>query len=100
MRTLMRITVPVQPGNRTIIDGTLPRTIQATMETLRPEAAYFFVEGGKRTGLLVFDLKDPAQIPSVCEPLFQELEAEVEINPVMNIQDLQSGLGQWAASKR
>ena len=70
MRTMMKITVPVTAGNKSIQDGSLPRVVQNTLETLKPECAYFFSEGGKRTALLVFDLKDPSQIPVVCEPLF------------------------------
>jgi len=98
MRTMMRISVPVAIGNKTIQDGTLPRVIQTTLETLKPEAAYFFPEAGKRTALLVFDLKDPSQIPVVCEPLFMGLDADIELLPVMNAQDLQAGLGQISQS--
>lgn len=96
MRTLMKITVPVTTGNKTIGDGTLPRVIQSTLETLKPEAAYFFADGGKRTAWMVFDLKDASQIPSACEPLFMGLDADIELLPVMNAQDLQSGLAALA----
>ena len=98
MRTMMRISIPVTVGNRSIQDGSLPRIIQTTLETLKPEAAYFFPEAGKRTALVVFDLKDPSQIPVVCEPLFMGLDANIELLPVMNAQDLQAGLGQLSKS--
>lgn len=41
MRMMMKVTVPVEAGNRAIADGTLPKTIEAAMESLKPEAAYF-----------------------------------------------------------
>jgi hypothetical protein len=96
MRTMMTVKIPVEKGNQAISDGTLPRTVQAAMETLRPEAAYFFAEGGKRTAIMVFDLKDASDIPSVAEPLFTGLSAEVTFTPVMSAQDLQAGLGKLA----
>jgi len=44
MRTMIRITVPVDAGNKSIQNGTLPQTIAETMERLKPEAAYFFTD--------------------------------------------------------
>ena len=98
MRTMMRISIPVGNGNKGIQDGSLPRVIQTTLEALKPEAAYFFTEAGKRTALVVFDLQDPSQIPVVCEPLFMGLDASIDLLPVMNAQDLQAGLGQLGKS--
>jgi len=63
------------------------------MEQLKPDATYFYAEGGKRTALIVFDMTDPSQIPSVAEPFFHAVEATVELTPVMTIEDLQAGLG-------
>ena len=92
MRTLLKVTMPVEPANKAIKDGSLPKIVQSLTESLRPEAAYFYAEGGKRTALMVFDLKDPSQIPSVAEPLFMQLNAGVELFPVMNTEDLKAGL--------
>ena len=92
MRMLMRVSLPVDTGNRGIKDGSLERTIGGILERLRPEASYFFPENGRRTILVVFDLKNPADIPSVVEPLFTELNAAVDLIPVMNAEDLKKGL--------
>lgn len=89
MRTMIRWTVPAGPGNESISNGTMQQSIQSMMETLNPEAAYFFASDGKRGGLLVFDMTDSSQIPIIAEPLFQTYEANVEIVPVMNADDLQ-----------
>jgi len=96
MRTLMKVTVPVEAGNKAILDGRLPRVVQSTMERLQPEAAYFFTDAGKRTSIMVFNLNDPSDIPSIAEPFFMELNAEVSFVPAMNAQDLQTGLGKAA----
>lgn len=93
MRTLMKITVPVTSGNKALGDGTLPRVVQSTLETIKPEAAFFSVAGGKRTAWMFFDLQDVTQMPAICEPIFSGLDAEIELVPVMSAQELQSGLG-------
>jgi hypothetical protein len=93
MRMLLKMTVPVERGNETIIDGSLPRKLQAIMADLKPEAAYFLTMDGQRTALVVFDLQDPSQIPTIAEPFFIGFDADVELYPVMTAEDLAKGLG-------
>ncbi len=97
MRMMLRWTVPVERGNETIEDGSLARTLEALMEELEPEAAYFWPENGERAGMMVFDMADPTQIPQIAEPLFLNLEAAVEFVPVMNADDLRTALEKVAA---
>lgn len=92
MRMMLRWTVPVETGNRAIEDGTLQETLEALMEELEPEAAYFHAEHGERAGTIVFDMSDPARIPQIAEPLFLNLDAAVEFVPVMNADDLRRAL--------
>ncbi|MDE2570982.1 MAG: hypothetical protein KGM44_00475 [bacterium] len=92
MRTLLKITIDAEPGSRALRDGSLPKAIQSTIERLKPEATYFLPSGGKRTALIVFDLKDSSEIPSISEPFFAGVNATVEFSPVMNFDDLMSGL--------
>jgi hypothetical protein len=66
------------------------------MQALQPEAAYFTALDGKRTSLIVFDLKEPSQIPSIAEPFFGAVNASIELTPVMTIEDLQPGLQEAA----
>ncbi len=92
MRTMIRITVPVDAGNKAIQDGTLPKTIADTMERLKPESAYFFTDRGVRTSIMIVDFKDVSDIPAIAEPLFMALAAAVEFIPVMNAEELKKGL--------
>jgi hypothetical protein len=62
------------------------------MQGLQPEAAYFTAMDGKRTGLIVFDLKEPSQIPVIAEPIFMAVNASIELSPVMTLEDVQAGL--------
>ena len=47
----------------------LPKTIESILGDLKPEAAYFAEENGKRTGFIFFDLKDTSQTPAVADGL-------------------------------
>jgi hypothetical protein len=42
----------------------------------------------------VFDLPDASGIPPFAEPFFRELNANVQLAPAMNADDLQKGLSQ------
>ncbi|GHF25383.1 hypothetical protein GCM10010218_02580 [Streptomyces mashuensis] len=92
MRTLLRARLDTHAGNEVIRDGTMPDAVQGLLDELKPEAAYFAAMDGGRTCLMVFDLDDPSRIPAVAEKLFLDLEAEVELVPVMNHEDLKKGL--------
>lgn len=94
MRTLLTVSMSVKKGNEAIKSGALEKTIQATMDALKPEAAYFFPdpETGQRTSMFVFDMEGSWQLPPVLEPLFQNLDASIRVTPVMNSEDLQRGL--------
>lgn len=92
MRMMLRFTLPVEKGNQAIKDGVIAKTVESIMTKLKPEAAYFGPSEGKRSGMVFFDLAEPSQIVEVVEPLFVDLNAAVEIVPVMNADDLRKGL--------
>ena len=91
---MMKIRLDTEAGSRAIQDGSLPQLMQETLGALQPEAAYFGPEDGMRTAFIVFDLKDPSQIPSITEPLFSKVKAKIEMFPVMDRDDLAKGLQQ------
>ena len=92
MRTMIRVKMQVEAGNRAFQDGTLSKTMMEAIERLKPEAAYFYPDQGLRTALMVLDVKDSSEIPAIAEPFFSKLNAAVEIFPVMNADDLKKGL--------
>ncbi len=100
MRTLVRFTPDMDKGNQAIIQGVLPQLIEDTIEQLKPEAAFFFTNDGKRSAFFVFDLKNQSDIPVIAEPWFQKLNATVEFAPCMNIDDLRIGISNAAAQYR
>ncbi len=96
MRMMLKVTIPVEAGNKAIKDGTLPRIIKNTIDRLKPESAYFLPEDGKRTGIFFFDMQNVSQIPAIVEPLFMGMNASLTMLPVMNAEDLQKGLAEAA----
>jgi|SRR5687767_328181 hypothetical protein len=97
MRMLLRVNVPVEAGNSAIKDGSLAKTMTSVLEELKPEASYFLTENGKRTCLIVFDLKSPSDIPSIAERFFIAFNADVQFTPVMDAADLAAGLQKVSA---
>ncbi len=92
MRMLMTVQVDNAKGAAAVQSGQLPKTIQALMEKVHPEAAYFSFKDGQRCGYVVFDLTDQSQVPAICEPLLIELGATIELTPAMNAEDLAKGM--------
>ena len=89
MRMLLRVSIPVETGNAAAKAGTLGSTIERILADLKPEASYFFADdNGNRSGSIVFDMQDTAQIPSIAEPWFFAFNAKVSLRPVMTPQDL------------
>jgi hypothetical protein len=98
MRVLLTAQMDTEKSNQAIADNTLPKTMSSLLEQVKPESAFFGAKDGVRTAFIVFDLKEPSDMPSVAEPLFQELGAKVTVMPVMNFDDVRTGLQKYGSS--
>ena len=94
MRVLLKVSMDTEKANEAISNGTLPKLIEASLEQIKPEAAYFTSENGQRTAFLFFDMEDSSLMPVISEPFFMNLGAKISYTPVMNREDLQKGLSQ------
>jgi hypothetical protein len=92
MRMLMKVQMPTESGNDAIKDGSLPQLMASSLDALQAEAAYFMAEDGMRTALIFFEMKDSSGIPPAAEPFFMGLGAKITLSPVMNAQEMQSGI--------
>jgi hypothetical protein len=59
------------------------------------EAAYFFEADGDRVTAFIVDMKNANQIPYLVEPLFQGMNAKVELHPVMLFDDVKQALSKY-----
>ncbi|GAA3500508.1 hypothetical protein GCM10019016_076140 [Streptomyces prasinosporus] len=92
MRVMLKVTLDTEKSNELLRSGEMPGRIKEILDRLQPEAAYFGPLGGRRTMLLVLHMQDSSEVPPVGEPFFTHMNAEVEMCPVMNAEDLQKGL--------
>ncbi len=92
MRMMLRATIPAAKGNQAIQDGSLQKAIEATIEKTQPEAAYFALQDGQRAAYFFFEIDGVTDIPSITEPLWMSLEANLDLQPAMNTEELQIAL--------
>ncbi len=88
MRMLMHVTLPLEPFNTAVRDGSAGEKIRRILDATKPEAAYFTEQNGHRGGTFVVDLKDPSEVPALAEPWFLTFNAEIEFRIVMTPEDL------------
>ncbi|MBL1091060.1 hypothetical protein ACWCXK_11110 [Streptomyces sp. NPDC001739] len=93
MRMVLKARIPTEAGNAVLRNGTLLKIMDAAYAALQPEAAYFALEDGERTCFFYFDMQQSSQMPPVLESFFMDLNAKVSLQPVMNADDLRTGLG-------
>lgn len=102
MRMMMTVSLPVEQFNAAVRDGSAGGKMKKILDQLKPEAAYFMADrNGRRCAVLIVDMAETSQIPSLAEPWFLTFNASIEFQPVMLPQDLAvaglEGLGrQWA----
>ncbi len=92
MRIMVKFAVPVDAGNAAIRSGKLEKVFQQLLEDLKPEAGYFYPEGGERAGFFIVNMDDSWQVADTVERFFFGLTARVELTPVMNGEDLHQAL--------
>ena len=89
MRMLLKASIPTEAGNAGIRDGSMMEKMGSILEDAKPEAVYFFIENGKRTCLMIFDMNEQTQLPAAVEPWFLSMGADITLLPVMNSDDFE-----------
>jgi len=92
MRMMMRLTMPVEKGNEAISSGAWDQTLDHIIETLKPEAAYFYLEDGRRAATFIYEAENAEEMAAINEPIFQALNAAIEQQPVLTAADLGKAL--------
>jgi hypothetical protein len=84
----MLVQMPLEPFNNAVRGGTAGATMKKILDDAKPEAVYFTELDGRRTGILVVDVKNPSDIPRFAEPWFLSFNAEVKFRIAMKPEDL------------
>ncbi len=97
MRFVLTVTMPHEPFNSLVRDGSAGEKISSILSDLNPEAVYFTELDGTRCGILVINLDDVSEIPKYAEPFFLTFNADCEFRVAMTPEDLgRAGLGELA----
>jgi hypothetical protein len=99
MKMLLRITMPNEPFNSFIKKGTLGNVLDKIMNDLKPEAAYFTLEDGERSVLLIVNINKPGEYVKYAEPFFLEFNASIKYEIAMSPEELK-GAGVEAIGKK
>lgn len=92
MRVLVRVMIAAAAGNKMVKDPNFIKNLEDYLKKFNCEASYFTPFNGMRAMVLVLNLPSTEMIPELVEPLFQGYEANVEIHPVMNLDDLKKAI--------
>jgi len=93
MRMMIKFSMPTEAGNQVLRSGKIDKVFQQLLADLKPEAGYFYADGGDRTGFFVINMTESWQVADVLEKFAFGLNAKVEMVPVMNADDLHKALG-------
>ena len=89
MRILMNIHIPHEPFNTAVRQGQAGTILHRILEEARPEAVYFTEQNGTRSCVMVVNVNDPSEIPSLAEPWFLNFNANCEFRIAMTPSDLE-----------
>ena len=89
MRFIIEAKIPVENGNNKITNNSLTGIISAYLTDIKPEAAYFVLKNGQRTIFAIINLEAAHKLPATLEPLWLDLNCDIQMYPTMVFEDLQ-----------
>jgi hypothetical protein len=92
MRFIVRAKIPTEAGNNLVKGPKFIENLEQYISKVKPEASYFFEADGNRVCAFVINIDTVDMIPTIAEPLFQEMGANVEFHPVMSFDDLKKAI--------
>jgi hypothetical protein len=88
MRFMVRASMPHEPFNTMVREGTAGQHIGRILEETKPEAVYFTEENGQRCAVAVYNIEKLSQVPSLTEPFFLTFNADCHVQIAMTPDDL------------
>ena len=95
MRMLLSVTMPHEPFNTLVREKKVGSILRRILEDLKPESVYFTEQDGTRGAVLVVNVDDPSQVPSIAEPFFLNFNADCRFRIAMTPEAIEkAGLDQ------
>ncbi len=88
MKMLVNVTCPIEPFNSMVRNGTVGEIISRVIDDIKPESIYFTEQDGNRGAVMVVEVANASDIPSIAEPWFLNFEAICEFRIAMTPDDL------------
>ncbi len=88
MKMLVNVTCPIEPINSMVRNGTAGEIIGRVIDDIKPESIYFTEQDGNRGAVMVVEVPNASDIPSIAEPWFLNFEAICEFRIAMTPDDL------------
>jgi hypothetical protein len=92
MKFLLRLRMPTEHGNKMLQDPNFPKKLEGILNQIKPEAVYFSPMDGERGIYLVVNLPSADMIATIVEPLWMTFNCKLDLEPLMELADLQKGL--------
>ncbi|HKB86863.1 MAG TPA: hypothetical protein VKD08_11870 [Ignavibacteriaceae bacterium] len=93
MKMILTITFPHDPFNAMIKKGTVGNVLNKLMADLKPEAAYFSLNEGRRNIFMVVNVNSGGDYVKYAEPFFLQFNADIKYDIVITPEEIQkSGL--------
>ena len=89
MRMLLIVRIPNESFNQAVRDGNAGEILERILDETKPEAVYFAELDGSRGAILVVNVNNSSEIPSLAEPWFLNFNAECQFRIAMTPEDLQ-----------
>jgi hypothetical protein len=84
--------MPTEFGNKLLQDPNFPKKLEGVISQIKPEAVYFTPIDGERGIYMIVDLPSADMIATISEPLWMMFNCKLDLQPLMEMKDLQQGL--------
>jgi hypothetical protein len=88
MRVILNISIPHEPFNTLVKNGSAGLKLAKILEAIKPEAIYFTSQNGSRGAIAIVEMSDASRVPALCEPWFLTFNAQVAFQICMTPDDL------------
>jgi hypothetical protein len=88
MKMLLTAEFPHEPFNSLVRSGKIGEVMGRILDSIRPAAAYFTEQEGRRCGIFLINLQSPSEVPAFAEPFFLNFAADCKFRIVMSAEEL------------